>query len=256
MLRFNLKKIVLWPVIALLAAVVVNPSLSEELTPAETRPLRTIVIDPGHGGHDNGAVGPGGTAEKDVTLTLAMMTAKALGPLYQVVLTRTGDYQVEPADRVAMANSSQADLFISLHVGGGFSMQCDGVTVFFLNAEFDQVQNALDAAAQASPDTRAFVRWDEAHFSHYRFSRAFANILEQTCREVLQMDCRVKNDQVAVLEGVNHPAVMLEIGCLANPVWEDRFRNKDRLQVTAEMIAGAIGRFFQFDPAIEESDID
>jgi N-acetylmuramoyl-L-alanine amidase len=255
-IRYNFRKYILWFTFFMLAAAGAGLAAGQEDAAFEGEPLRTIVIDAGHGGHNKGAVGTGGTAEKDVTLTLAMLTADDLGSRYRVVLTRTGDYQVEPVDRIAMANNARADLFISLHVGGSFSMQQSGVAIFFLPAEFEEVENALGLAASADPDTRSFVLWDEAHFTPYRLSRAFANQMERSCKEVFGDECRVKNDPVAVLEGLNLPAIMMEIGCLANPVWEDRLRNPDHLKAIAEMIAGAIDRYFQPDPDIEETLID
>jgi N-acetylmuramoyl-L-alanine amidase len=252
MLRFDLKKIVSMIVVVGLVAAGGITVAAEDIVPAEKDAIPSIVIDPGHGGHDKGAFGPGGTSEKEVTLTLALMTASALKSRYEVLVTRTGDYQVEAPDRIVMANNSRADLFISLHVGGSFSMQHSGVTIFFLHADFEQVQNTLDSSVADNPDTRTCVPWDEAHYSHYRVSRSFANVMEQSCKNVFGDDCRVKSDRVAVLQGVNMPAVMLEIGCLNNPVWEEQFRSSDRLTAISRMICQAVDQYFEFDGQVDE----
>lgn len=226
----------------------------QDLVPAANSAVGSIIIDPGHGGYDHGAIGFEGSAEKYVTLALARLTASRLSPRYRVLLTRTGDYQVDAADRIALANHNHADLFISLHIGGGFSKQHGAVTVYYLNAETDQ-----DRSAAAFPGTEvsfanSYVVWDEAHHGRHRPGKAFADIMEQACRDVFGNCCRVKAGRSYILQGANMPAVMVEIGCLNNPFWEKQFRNPERLAVMSNMIGAAIERFFQPDHSVAVGD--
>jgi len=92
---------------------------------------KIIVIDPGHGGYDNGAQGPDGTFEKNVTLTLARIIAEELGNTYRVILTRTDDYLLDIPARTAAANHLEADLFISIHAGGSFLHQASGMSLYY-----------------------------------------------------------------------------------------------------------------------------
>ena len=81
----------------------------------------TIVVDPGHGGYDNGAQGPSGTLEKTVALQFAQMLQAGFEDRYRVAITRTTDYAVGTFERANFANHAKADLFISIHTGGGIS---------------------------------------------------------------------------------------------------------------------------------------
>lgn len=204
-----------------------------------------IVIDPGHGGYDIGASGGGGITEKEVTLALARLIASQLEGRYRVRLTRTGDYRVDRADRIAVANHNQADLFLSLHVGGGFSMENNMVTVFYLNHQsqpetFEEPYNVSDFPIKRPPAV-----WDQAHQDHGRLNKAFANILGRACRKTFGDISRVKTGQIIILQGADMPAAMIEIGCLANPEWEKKFRDTDHLVSMSDMICKAIDRFFQ-----------
>jgi len=205
--------------------------------------VATIVIDPGHGGHDRGAVGLEGTTEKDVTLVLARLIAAELKPRYNILLTRTGDYQVSAGERIAVANNNRADLFISLHVGGGFSKSHNAVSVYFLNAGHNKGRNYEPFFSGTDiPVDRPCLVWDEAHYRHYRLSKAFADLMKQSCIKAFRNCCRVKTGDIAVLKGADMPAVMVEIGCLSSPFWEKQFRDHGRLLVVSNMICEAIQR--------------
>ena len=92
---------------------------------------KIIVIDPGHGGYDNGAQGPDETFEKNVSLTLARILAEELGNTYRVILTRTDDYWLDIPARTATANHVAADLFISIHTGGSYLHKASAMTLYY-----------------------------------------------------------------------------------------------------------------------------
>ncbi len=207
--------------------------------------LRTIVIDPGHGGYDSGAKGPEGTTEKDVTLALARLIASQMEGRYRVLLTRTGDYQIKTADRVAKANHDHADLFLSIHVGGGFSIKNNTITVYWPGGESGSDQKPKAYTITDFSGEYPAVVWGEAQQDHHRLSKAFAEILGQECRNVFGKCSRVKSGQINVLEGADMPAAMIEIGCMVNPSWEKQFRDPDRMVIMSDMITSAIERFFR-----------
>ncbi len=92
----------------------------------------TIVLDPGHGGNiDFGAKGPYGKLEKEVTLKLAGMIASDIGTRFNIILTRTEDTELDLPERTAIANHFNADLFISIHAGGGFVHKTRGITICY-----------------------------------------------------------------------------------------------------------------------------
>ncbi|MGH9360508.1 MAG: N-acetylmuramoyl-L-alanine amidase, partial [Thermoanaerobaculia bacterium] len=95
-----------------------QPSGPAFAPPSRPAGIRTIVLDPGHGGPETGAVGPGGTAEKELTLQLARALADRLasGLGVRVVLTRTADASLSLEDRTAIANQNKGDLFVSIHL--------------------------------------------------------------------------------------------------------------------------------------------
>ena len=92
---------------------------------------KVVVIDPGHGGDDLGAVGPSGLAEKAVTLSVAQKMREILSETCEVHLTRNGDFPVDLEDRTAVANHHRADVFVSLHAGGAFRHQGRGTVIFY-----------------------------------------------------------------------------------------------------------------------------
>ena len=218
----------------------------KDMTAAGSGPV--IVIDPGHGGLDTGGVGPGGLREKAVTLALARQIAATLTPGYRVILTRTGDYAVDAADRVALANHNHADLFVSLHVGGGFAPHQGGMTVFVLKSAPAAFQNASPLSPGGVPVDAPCRFWDNAQDNHHRRSLALAEILVRGCHQAQGLSGRVNNEPVAILQGADMPAVMVEIGCLSNSFWEKQFMQPDRLAALSNMISQAISEFFQRSP--------
>src|SRR5206468_3477740 len=109
--------------------------------------LRTIVIDPGHGGHDPGAIGPAGLQEKELTLDVSQRVATLLRDEadVRVVLTRSRDEFVALRERTRLANREKADLFVSVHVNAAPAMTASGAETYFLSSE--ATDNAARAAA-------------------------------------------------------------------------------------------------------------
>jgi N-acetylmuramoyl-L-alanine amidase len=204
--------------------------------------IRTIVIDPGHGGDDVGAKGPKGTLEKDVTLDVARRLKAAIeGRLgIRVILAREDDRLVSLDDRASIANNNKADLFISLHANASPSRESRGAEVFYLSldgygeearrmAENPQ-SNPLPALGGGRRDVE-FILWDMAQARHLAESAVFAGMVEESLRPRVEMRTRsIQQAAFRVLVGANMPAVLVEMGFITNPDQEaqltsDGFKN-------------------------------
>ncbi len=111
--------------------------------------INRIVIDPGHGGRDPGAISPWGVKEKDVNLTIAKYLADILKKKgFKVYLTRTGDYFISLKQRVQFTKKHKADLFISVHANSNRSRKIKGLEVYYLSSKFSDTQSKILAAAE------------------------------------------------------------------------------------------------------------
>lgn len=199
----------------------------------------TVVLDPGHGGLDTGAKGPGGTLEKTVALNLSRMVAAALAPEHHVILTRTGDYGLDLPSRSAIANQAKADLFISLHTGGGFLHQASGMYVFYFK-ELPTVSESGNAAAGAG----GIENWDFLQHRHLELSSALAQEMETqlSAGKIFRVN-GVETGPLMVLRGADMPAVLVEVGYLTHPLEEKRLQDPQVLADIANRIRDAVSAF-------------
>src|SRR5262245_41536614 len=199
-----------------------------ELPPALNPPtvsIRTISIDPGHGGEDEGVKGANGAKEKDLTLSVARrMKAVIEGRLgIRVLLTRDDDRNVPLDERTAIGNNNKADLFISVQLNASMRKSTTGAAIFC--AAFDEEARAAVASHRAErlPTFGGGLRdielvpWDLAQTRHIDQSMTFATILEQALRGRVPMaETPVDRAPLRVLESSNMPAVLIELGYLTN----------------------------------------
>jgi N-acetylmuramoyl-L-alanine amidase len=222
--------------------------------PSLTRPdtIRTVVIDPGHGGDDRGVVGPNGATEKDITLAVARRLETTLeGRLgMRVLLTRTEDRIVPIDQRTALANNNKADLFISLHANGSFRPSLAGATIFYAAFERDDAEAGTVLGGGELPavggGTRSLdlVLWDLAQVRHVDRSAAFAGVLQQQFRNRVPLSDRpIQSSPLRVLESANMPAVVVELGYLSNPEDARRLGNADAQGTIAQTMFEAVQRF-------------
>jgi N-acetylmuramoyl-L-alanine amidase len=192
--------------------------------------LRTIVIDPGHGGEEVGAKGPGGTFEKDVTLAIARKLRGALANSLgvQTFLTRDRDAEVPLDDRSAFANNYKADLFISVHANASRSHGAKGSEVYFLSYQATDEESRRLAQAEggdisagagvAEGSDLALILWDMAQAEHLEASSALATRIQEELAEVTGSQGRgIKQAPFRVLVGAAMPAVLLEVAFISNP---------------------------------------
>jgi len=214
--------------------------------PIFAKQKKTIVLDPGHGGHDKGVLGPEGTFEKNVTLDLARMVATEFENTYLVILTRTDDYFLNIPSRTSTANHVKADLFISIHTGGSFLHQASGITLYF----FKEV-----AELALTPDTdpsKPFKRinnlspWSNIQNAHQTTSKILAkSLLNRINEQTIFKKSEILGAPLMVLEGADMPAVCLEIGYITNPAEEKTLRDISVLSNIVRGIRNGIDDFFE-----------
>ena len=214
--------------------------------------VRTIVLDPGHGGAEEGARGPSGTLEKDLTLMIARRLKAALENRLglRALLTREGDAAVSLDDRAAFANNNKADLFISLHVNASLRKDVKGAEVFYLSPE------GYAAAQQSATSTASLpafgggsrevdlILWEVAQTQHLGQSAALAAIVEQELRAHVPMSARpVQQAPFRVLVGANMPAVLVEMAFLTNAEQEQALSSNGFQDAIVQALFDAIVRF-------------
>jgi N-acetylmuramoyl-L-alanine amidase len=227
---------------------------AEPFVLAEAGGLRTIVIDPGHGGSEQGARGPSGTLEKNVVLSIARQLKAAIEARLgiRVLLTRSGDETVALDARAAFANNNKADLFISIHANASVRSSVAGAEVFYVTlGEYGNAtkMNAAEAGAllptlgggQRAVD---LILWEMAQAQHLNESARLARVMEAEMRQRLPMSPRaIQQAPFRVLVGANMPAVLVETGFITNPTEEKRLSTPDYQSQIVNALLSAVVRF-------------
>jgi N-acetylmuramoyl-L-alanine amidase len=216
--------------------------------------LRSVVIDAGHGGADEGARSADGTAEKTVTMAVARRLKAALEARLglRVILTRDGDDAVPLDRRAAVANNNKADLFISLHANASVRPAAAGAEVFYLSLD-EYGDEALRASTTPRETLPLFsggsrdievVRWQLAQARHIGESAALARTVESSLRARVTMSARsLQQAPFRVLVGANMPAVLVEIGFMTNA---QQARQLASDQYQGEIVQALVDAIVQF----------
>lgn len=216
--------------------------------------VRRIVIDPGHGGKDPGAMGSG-LKEKDITLNVARKMSRILQTHYnyEVILTRDDDRYLPLEERTAIANTRKADLFVSIHVNAHPDSSTRGVETFFLNLATNT--EAMRVAAQENATTSLNISDMQdiltglMQNAKIQESSVLAEYIQNTLVNGLQEDSYptpdlgVKQAPFYVLIGAEMPSVLAEISFLSNPADADRLRQERYLNAVARQIAAGIAGY-------------
>lgn len=230
-------------------------------TPASQRPdspvIRTIVIDPGHGGKDPGAIGRHGLMEKEIVLDVGLrlkgLIKERLGA--HVIMTREEDIFIPLEERTAIANAKDADLFISIHANSSRRKEAKGVETYLLGRATDK--DAMDAALREnsaprnkSSDDLQFILTDllttakkeeSLRLAHY----VQANIVEKLEPRYKSVDHGVKQAPFYVLVNAKMPSILAEISFISNPEEERLLAEEGYRQVIAEAIFEGIKKYVQ-----------
>lgn len=190
--------------------------------------LRKIVLDPGHGGKDPGAMGHGGIAEKDIVLSVAKKLARKLTTEMgvQVVLTRNDDRYVALEDRTATANAEDADLFISLHMNASPNTDASGVETYYLDNTTDEAAIRLAARENSTSrrnisdlqfilsDMTQNMKLEDSITLAHRLQGSMVGGMTKVMSDV--KDLGVKKALFYVLVGARMPSVLVEMFFITN----------------------------------------
>jgi N-acetylmuramoyl-L-alanine amidase len=246
------------------------PARPQEPTAAEQRRVDRLVIvalDPGHGGEDPGAVGPGGLREKDVVLGIALQLRDRLDavPGMRVMLTRDADFFVPLRERVAKARRVQADLFVSIHADAAYRPEARGASVYALSTDgatstmarwMASRENAADLVGGAGTPVvrdaqvlRAML--DMSTTAQIKDSLHLGReVLEHIGRVGHLHKRSVEQAGFAVLKAPDIPSILVETAFISNPEEEEKLRDADYQRRIVDALAAGIRRYFARNPPL------
>ncbi|MGA7916509.1 MAG: N-acetylmuramoyl-L-alanine amidase [Candidatus Acidiferrales bacterium] len=243
------------------------------LPPSESKPTRDgqrsltralglkisrIVIDPGHGGHDTGTIGPHGLMEKDLCLDVALRLGHEIEeklPGAEVIYTRKDDTFVPLEQRTAIANEAKADLFISIHANSSHDEAARGIETYYLN--FATSEESMEVAARENAlsqeslhDLQDIIK-KIARNEKIEESKELASDIQDSLTHRLQLVSQnernrgVKKAPFVVLIGANMPSVLSEISFISNPSDERLLKKTDQRQRVADGLYRGIASYLE-----------
>jgi len=224
--------------------------------PAQSERIITVVLDPGHGGSQKGAVGVEGFVEKDFTLKMAqaLLARLSQNSRLKVLLTRQGDEDVSLEKRVEMANSQNADLFVSIHANSISRPNIGGVETFFhaLDASGEEArrvagyENSSGSGTADSGDLLQFILADIQQTERLNSSAQLASLLHRRLVKALPWEDRgIMQADFIVLRNTRMPSVLLELGFVTNRRDVKLLRQDESLEKLALAIAEGLEEFCQ-----------
>ncbi len=219
--------------------------------------VKRIVIDPGHGGKDPGTISPSGMKEKNIVLDVALRVATRLREKegYEVILTRDRDIFVPLEERTAIANASEADLFLSIHVNAAPTKAARGIETYVLdlatNKDAMRVAALENATSARQVNDLQSILLDLMYNSKINESLKLAELVQDEMITGLNRQYRavnnlgVKKAPFVVLIGAQMPSILTEIAFLSNPEEEERLRSDKYLASVADHISSGIGQYVQ-----------
>ena len=212
----------------------------------------TIVVDPGHGGHDSGARG-NGYNEKDIALQVATRLANNLRQDYNVIMTRDSDFFVPLDTRAKIGNDANADFFISIHLNSGSSSSANGTEVFYFSkkdqgsyaAQVAKFENKVDGSYGDVPFSD-FILNDIFYRKNQKTSQAIAESVLNNLINTTGLRRRgVFGANFAVLRGSNSPSILVELGFMNNYSDLSQYLTPDGQERAANAIGSAIRSYFR-----------
>ena len=243
-----------------------RPDLKNEADKNRTRVAtdstdkKIIVIDPGHGGKDPGAIGPKKTKEKDIVLHFAKELKKIFDKKegYQIFLTRNEDYFLPLKERIKIAEDYHADLFISIHADSNHRKQTQGASVYCLSLKgaSDEASRCLAEKENASDlivgipfsenDDLNLTLLDLALTNNINSSLRYGALILREIGKVHSVKFeKPKQAAFKVLKTAEIPSVLLELGFISNPTEEKALKQKDFQAKVGQAILSASDQFFE-----------
>jgi len=228
------------------------------LTRALGLKISRIVIDPGHGGHDTGTIGPHGLMEKDLCLDVALRLGHEIEeklPGAEVIYTRKDDTFIPLEERTAIANDAKADLFISVHANSSHDAAARGIETYYLNFATSEESMAVaareNALAQSSLHDLQDIIKKIARNEKVEESKELASDIQDSLTHRLQLVSQdernrgVKKAPFVVLIGANMPSVLSEISFISNPSDEKLLKKTDQRQRVADGLYRGIASYLE-----------
>ncbi len=231
----------------------------ESLKQALGLKVRTVVIDPGHGGHDPGAIGPSGLKEKDINLKIAkrlrerlVLEGKSFG-IENVYLTRSTDKFIPLEERTAIAKKRKADIFISIHCNGARTKKAHGIETYILGFTDDQTSLQLAARENATTtkglhDLKNILK-DYILSAKKEESQQVAGYVQKYMVKKVSMkyshvkDRGVKKAPFVVMIGADIPSLLIEASFITNPREEKRLKSNVYIDKIVDGITLGIKRY-------------
>ncbi|CAG0974494.1 partial N-acetylmuramoyl-L-alanine amidase, partial [Geobacteraceae bacterium] len=219
--------------------------------------IRRIVVDPGHGGHDPGAVGAGGSQEKDVVLAIGLKLAEKIREELgiDVVMTRSTDVFIPLEERTAIANKVNADLFVSVHANASLNRAASGIETYYLNLA--KTEKAAQLAARENGTSLEKVSLLQAILfdlmANYKLNDS-AHLADEVQKALYKKihghysgtrNLGVKQGPFYVLVGATMPSILVEVAFISNEAEEARLRDQTFLDRTADGIVDGIRGYIQ-----------
>jgi N-acetylmuramoyl-L-alanine amidase len=232
-----------------------TPQILPSTRPVESPGIHTIVIDPGHGGKEVGAIGPAGLMEKDATLMLCRRLAVALEAKLKtrVILTRNDDTVVPLDQRTAIANQYHADLFLSVHMNAAIVKGAHGAETYFLSLDASdklaekaaEVENASkNSATPAAASDLKLMLWDLAQQEYLNESSRLAQAVQEEMNRITGIQSRgVKQAPFKVLVGATMPAALVEVAFITNPDEESKIKSDTFQATVVDALTKAVERY-------------
>lgn len=227
-----------------------------------------IVIDAGHGGVDPGSIGPAGTYEKNITLSISKMLASKIDaePGLRAVMTRSGDYYISPNERPRIAVREKADLLVSIHADAFTTPQPEGGSVWVLSKGradselgrlLEQTERSSELLGPAADviedrDTERYFAETILNMSMDLFralSYELSNEIIKDMKQVTKMHKKTpQSASLAVLTAPETPSVLVEVGFISNPTEEKNLNWAKHREGLAEAMFLSIKRYFKKTP--------
>ena len=221
---------------------------------------RVVIIDPGHGGKDPGAIGPTGLKEKEVTLGIALYLEKLLkGAGIPTYLTRSKDEFVYLENRTNFANQKNGFVFVSIHANSVLNHRpsAEGIETFVLSSKYigasaRDVADRENIASRAHPELDtdlALIIADLEESANIKYSLDFAEIVQKKLVNYLKLEDRgVKQAPFVVLKGANMVAVIVEVAFISNPKEETLLKTDKFRENAAQALFEAIKYYIENTP--------
>ncbi len=234
--------------------------------PPQPRGKIRVMLDPGHGGKDPGAVGPTGLKEKDVVLSIGRMVRERLARdgTYDVRMTRDTDVFIPLEERTAMANQAKADIFVSLHINASPNRKAEGISTYVLSRASDRHSLELAARENGVPVAKLsaikFIIDDLSTYGRKKESLRLAKTVNDAIVKNVNgrfgavQDLGLKQAPFYVLVGARMTAVLVESSFITNRREEARLYDERYLSTIADSVVEAI-RYYGRKSAIAHADL-